>query len=284
MDIIRVSHLTKTYKDITAVNNLSFTVKQGQLFSFLGPNGAGKSTTINTLCTLLDYEKGEIIIDGHDLKTNSGQVRQAIGVVFQESLLDPILTVRENLYTRAGLYASTRRQRNQLVSEVQQAIDLSDIIDRPYGLLSGGQRRRADVAASLIHKPKVLFLDEPTTGLDPQTRQSIWQTLTHLRETQGMTLFLTTHYMEEAAASDYIVVIDHGQVAAQGTPTQLKTQYASDQLVMETTTGRKVVSLTKTTDAIDILNQCRDQITSFEVRQGSMDDVFLNITGRSIRV
>lgn len=283
MDIITVSNLIKTYEDITAVNDISFKVKQGQLFSFLGPNGAGKSTTINILCTLLAYEQGHITIDGNDVQTHPNQVRQAIGVVFQESLLDAILTVRENLYTRAGLYVASRHQRNQLVSDVAQEISLADIMDRPYGELSGGQRRRADIAASLIHKPKVLFLDEPTTGLDPQTRKNIWQTLKNLQNSRGMTLFLTTHYMEEAAESDYIVVIDHGQIAAQGTPSQLKTQYATDRLVMETATGRQTIPLKQTTDAIELLYEKRGHIQSFQVLQGSMDDVFLNITGKDIR-
>ena len=283
-NIIQVSNFTKSYKDIKAVNNISFNVKEGELFSFLGPNGAGKSTTINTLCTLLNFEEGDIQIDGYNLKDNSVAIRNSIGVVFQESLLDEILTVKENLTVRAGLYTKEAKKRNQFINDVQKDVDVSDILKRPYGKLSGGQKRRADIAASLIHKPKILFLDEPTTGLDPQTRLTIWETVKRLQRERGMTIFLTTHYMEEAAESDYIVIIDHGEIVAKGTPTEMKTNYATDKLYLETiSSGKKEIKLKNTLEALEILEGYKGDIKSFQVIQGSMDDVFINITGKEIR-
>ena len=295
-NIIEVSGFTKSYqvvktaktakasKAIKALNNISFSVREGQLFSFLGPNGAGKSTTINTLCTLLAFEEGDIRIDGYNLKNDSVAIRNSIGVVFQESLLDDILSVKENLAVRAGLYTADAKKRNQLITDVQQDIDLSDILHRLYGKLSGGQKRRADIAASLIHKPKILFLDEPTTGLDPQTRLTIWQTVKRLQQERGMTIFLTTHYMEEAAESDYIVIIDHGQIVAKGTPAELKTRYATDKLHLETLcAGKKTFALDNTLQALEILADYAGDVKSFQVIQGSMDDVFINITGKEIR-
>lgn len=300
--IIEVDHLRKDYGDLTAVKNLSFYVEQGRLFSFLGPNGAGKSTTINILCTFLNFNGGECTVGGFDLKREAREIRKIIGVVFQENVLDDLLTVRENLTVRAGLYTSDRTEICNAVYEAVQAAQLSEIIDRPYGKLSGGQRRRADIARALINKPKILFLDEPTTGLDPQTRRSIWNTIKSLQAKSGMSVFLTTHYMEEAAESDYVTVIDHGEIAAMGTPSELKTRYSSDTLKLFTSDGdglRKIlqekqldytsvseefrIKLPDTMAAIPILKACKDFISGFQVLQGTMDDAFLGITGKELR-
>lgn len=300
--IIEVSNLSKRYGNLTAVKNISFYVEQGKLFSFLGPNGAGKSTTIDILCTLLHYNSGEIIIDGLDLRRDSQSIRQIIGVVFQDSVLDSLLTVRENLATRAEFYTSDRARIKKAVYEAAQATELGEFIDRPYGKLSGGQRRRADIARALIHTPKILFLDEPTTGLDPQTRQSIWNVIKELQAKTGMTVFLTTHYMEEAAESDYVIVLGHGEIAAKGTPAELKTRYATDSLRLAVSdesplrdilkeltldftvsAGEFVINLPDTMNALAILERCKAYISSFQVLQGTMDDAFIGITGKELR-
>ena len=300
--IIEVSNLRKSYGNFTAVKDISFYVEEGKLFSFLGPNGAGKSTTIDTLCTLMDFNSGNVTINGLDLRHDSRAIRQIIGVVFQDSVLDALLSVRENLIIRAGLYTSDKAKIKNAVYEAAAATELDEFIDRPYGKLSGGQRRRADIARALINTPKILFLDEPTTGLDPQTRQSIWNTIRQLQIKTGMTIFLTTHYMEEAAESDYVIVIDHGKIAAKGTPAELKTQYATDTLRLSVSdeaamrqnmreleldfnilAGEFIVKLPNTMAAMPILEKCRAYISSFQVLQGTMDDAFIGITGKELR-
>jgi len=300
--IIEVSNLRKSYGNFTAVKDISFYVEEGKLFSFLGPNGAGKSTTIDTLCTLMDFNSGNVTINGLDLRHDSRAIRQIIGVVFQDSVLDALLSVRENLNIRAGLYTSDKAKIKNAVYEAAAATELDEFIDRPYGKLSGGQRRRADIARALINTPKILFLDEPTTGLDPQTRQSIWNTIRQLQIKTGMTIFLTTHYMEEAAESDYVIVIDHGKIAAKGTPAELKTQYATDTLRLSVSdeaamrqnmreleldfnilAGEFIVKLPNTMAAMPILEKCRAYISSFQVLQGTMDDAFIGITGKELR-
>ena len=300
--IIEVTNLRKNYGSFTAVKDISFYVEQGKLFSFLGPNGAGKSTTIDTLCTLMHPSGGEVSINGLDLRRDGHAIRQIIGVVFQDSVLDSLLTVRENLSIRAGLYSSDKSKIKNAVNEAAAATELDEFIDRPYGKLSGGQRRRADIARALINTPKILFLDEPTTGLDPQTRKSIWSTIRQLQIKTSMTVFLTTHYMEEAAESDYIIVIDHGEIAAKGTAAELKTQYATDTLKMSienesslmkaikdlnlkftVLAGELIIKLTSTMEAISILQKCQKYINSFQVLQGTMDDAFIGITGKELR-
>ncbi|BAL00091.1 ABC transporter ATP-binding protein [Oscillibacter valericigenes Sjm18-20] len=300
--IIEVNQLRKKYGDLTAVKDLSFYVEQGRLFSFLGPNGAGKSTTINILCTFLDFDGGSCIVGGFDLAREAQEIRKIIGVVFQENVLDDLLTVRENLTVRAGLYTSGKSEIRNAVYEAVQAAQLDEIAGRPYGKLSGGQRRRADIARALINKPKILFLDEPTTGLDPQTRKSIWDTIKRLQADSGMTVFLTTHYMEEAAESDYVTVIDHGEIAAMGTPTELKTRYSSDTLKLFTSdrdglrnvlqekridysseSEAYLIKLPDTMAAMPVLEACKGFISGFQVLQGTMDDAFLGITGKELR-
>lgn len=300
--IIEVSNLRKSYSNLSAVKDISFYVERGKLFSFLGPNGAGKSTTIDILCTLIGYNGGEVTIDGLDLRQNRQSIRNVIGVVFQDGVLDPLLTVRENLIIRAEFYLSDKARIKKAVYEAAQATELCEFIDRPYGKLSGGQRRRADIARALINTPKILFLDEPTTGLDPQTRKSIWNAIKQLQKKTGMTVFLTTHYMEEAAESDYVIVLDHGEIAAKGTPAELKTKYATDclrlsvsdesvlrQILMNSkldftiSAGEFVINLTDTLKALPILEECKSCISSFQVLQGTMDDAFIGIMGRELK-
>lgn len=303
--IINVKDFKKSYGNVQAVKGVDFTVQKGELFAFLGPNGAGKSTTIDTLCTLNQFESGEIDIAGFDLKREQSEIRNRIGVVFQDNLLDKVLTVKENLMIRAGFYYKSR---DKIKSAVDQAMVNADVVDfknRPYGKLSGGQRRRADIARALLNTPEILFLDEPTTGLDPQTRRHVWETIQKLQKEAGMTIFLTTHYMEEAAESDHIVVIDDGKIVAKGTPFELKEKYSyehlklvgkseqesrrlQDYLERHHLSWKKQVEafdvvLSNTLQAIDILNDVRGQLASFEVIQGTLDDVFLNITGKEIR-
>lgn len=300
--MIEVSGLRKNYGKVNAVDDISFYVEKGKLFSFLGPNGAGKSTTIDILCTLLDFNGGECMIGGYDLRRESQKIRQITGVVFQDHVLDDLLTVGENMTVRAGLYTSDKTTIKNAVYEAIQATELSEIIGRPYGKLSGGQRRRADIARALVQKPEILFLDEPTTGLDPQTRKSIWDTIKRLQSNNGMTVFLTTHYMEEAAESDYVIVIDRGVIAAKGTPAELKTRYSSDtiklfpsdearlrQVLTESQNdftaifGEFIVKLPDTMAAIPILERCKAYISGFQVLQGTMDDAFIGITGKGLR-
>jgi len=300
--IIEVRGLTKTYGDITAVNDIDFYVEKGKLFAFLGPNGAGKSTTIDMICTLLKPNQGEIVINGFRIDKDDSKIRESIGVVFQESLLDPLLTVRENLLIRAKFYQIPTSELKTRVEQAALVADVMDFIDRPYGKLSGGQKRRADIARALVNTPKVLFLDEPTTGLDPQTRRSVWETITNLQRTQGLTVFLTTHYMEEAASADYIMIIDNGEIVAKGTPYELRNTYSSDVLKIEPTdhaaldalfqangiryTNEQQLMVMKTAntkEALSILKLAEPLIANFEMVHGTMDDVFITITGKEIR-
>jgi multidrug/hemolysin transport system ATP-binding protein len=300
--IIEVSGLKKSYGAVEAVKGIDFYAERGKLFAFLGPNGAGKSTTIDILTTILRPDAGEVAIDGHALGRDDAEIRRSIGVVFQDHLLDPLLTVEENMRVRGGFYNSSRADLKAALSEAARAADATDFLKRPYGKLSGGQKRRADIARALIHTPKILFLDEPTTGLDPQTRRSVWDSVRALQKEQGLTVFLTTHYMEEAAEADYVVVIDMGLIAAKGTPTQLREEYADDMIKLtptdeaallaaladlnvpfERVAGRVVVKLKKSMDALQILDACRTHISGFEVAGGTMDDAFIGITGKEMR-
>lgn len=300
--IIEVSNLRKAYGAVEAVKGIDFYAERGKLFAFLGPNGAGKSTTIDVLTTILRPDAGEILIGGHQLGKSDAEIRRTIGVVFQDHLLDPLLTVEENICVRGGFYQSSRTERNTALQRAARAADVTEFLKRPYGKLSGGQKRRADIARALIHTPKILFLDEPTTGLDPQTRRSVWDSVRALQREQGLTVFLTTHYMEEAAEADYVVVIDMGQIAAKGTPAELRETYADDtikltpsdapalyevladlQIPYEIIAERVVVKLKRTLDALRILDACRAHISGFEVASGTMDDAFIGITGKEMR-
>ncbi len=299
--MLDVSELKKSYGAVQAVKGISFYVERGKLFAFLGPNGAGKSTTIDILCTLLKPDSGEVNVDGHVLGKEDAVIRSSIGVMFQDSVLDNLLTVRENLVTRGGFYGLRGAALKDAVDRASRAAAVTEFIDRPYGKLSGGQRRRADMARALLHTPALLFLDEPTTGLDPQTRSNIWETIRALQTKQGLTVFMTTHYMEEAAGADYVMIIDDGLLAARGTPHDLRARFSSDRLVLRgnaealpraldaagyTYTRQSdvfVIAVSDTLAARPILDACGELITGFEVQSGTMDDVFITVTGKEMR-
>jgi len=300
--IIQIDNLKKHFGKIKAVDDISFYVEKGKLFAFLGPNGAGKSTTIDMICTLLKPDGGTVVINGNKLGQDDDKIRSSIGVVFQDGLLDPLLTVAENIKIRGRFYGLSNQQLEVNFQKVVATTDIEEFMKRPYGKLSGGQRRRSDIARALINTPEILFLDEPTTGLDPQTRKKVWDTIKKTQSETGMTVFLTTHYMEEAADADYVIVIDNGKIAAKGTPHELRTKYASDSVrfaysdfegikrVLEATrieyavVGHEVVVRVPTTmDSLPIIEQCRPFINGFEVLAGSMDDAFIGITGKEIR-
>ena len=300
--IIEVENLKKSYKEVQAVKGISFYVEEGKLFAFLGPNGAGKSTTIDIICTFLQPDDGSVSVNGFSLGKNDNEIRQCIGVVFQDGLLDRLLTVEENLRARAGFYGYDKKACDAAVKNAIQAVGIESLAKRPYGKLSGGQRRRCDIARALVNTPKILFLDEPTTGLDPQTRKAVWETIRTLQKESGVTVFLTTHYMEEAAEADYVIVIDDGNIAAKGTPSALCEKYAKDKLKLICSDIEKVeevlsakglqltrvvdcviVSLESTLDSLPLIEACRPYISGFEVVAGTMDDAFLGITGKEIR-
>ena len=300
--IIEVSNLHKSYGSVHAVKGIDFYVESGKLFAFLGPNGAGKSTTIDIICTFLKQDQGIVVVDGHVLGKDDNSIRSIIGAVFQDGLLDALLTVEENLKLRGGFYGLKGKQLEAAIQTAAEATDITDILKRPYGKLSGGQRRRCDIARALINTPKILFLDEPTTGLDPQTRKSVWDTITALQKTTEMTIFMTTHYMEEAAGADYVIIIDDGEIAAKGTPSALKETYTSDKLSLVCTDMQQVLKLLNeksmeykqianrvdiqiptTMAALPLLEKCKTYISGFEVMNGTMDDAFIAITGKEIR-
>ena len=300
--IIEVSGLQKSYGDVHAVKGLDFYVESGKIFAFLGPNGAGKSTTIDIICTFLQSDAGKVVVDGNTLGKDDNAIRASIGAVFQDGLLDELLTVRENLSIRAGFYGVRGKVLEQVLADVAKRVGITEILNRPYGKLSGGQRRRCDIARALVNTPPILFLDEPTTGLDPQTRKSVWETITSLQRETGMTIFLTTHYMEEAAEADYVIVIDNGNIVAKGTPSDLKERFTSDKLTLitkepealtkkltenglapEVVANRVTLKIANTLAALPILETYKDAITGFTVTTGTMDDAFIAITGKEIR-
>lgn len=296
---LQVHELRKDYRGFTAVHNLSFSVEPGSLFAFLGSNGAGKSTTIGCITTALTPTSGTIVVAGHNTATEAVKVRRAIGAVFQSSLLDPLLTIRENLESRARLYGIDRRTIRRRTKKLSTLVGLESILDRRYGPLSGGQKRRADIARALIHSPSVLFLDEPTAGLDPQSRQHIWDTIEELRRNQGMTVFLTTHYMEETERADRVCVIDRGRIVADGTPVDLRARHSSSVLTITSHDShdrdglraacvqrgiafadrgdRIELRVESSSHARELLGQLEPD--DFEFRHGTMDDVFLAVTG-----
>ena len=297
--IIEVRQLQKSYKDVKAVNGIDFYIEEGELFAFLGLNGAGKSTTIDMLCTFLKPDRGSIKINNYEVGKDDEKIKSLVGVVFQESVLDELLTVKENLITRSKLYNMSKDEFNKNLEEIADITGIREIINRQYRKLSGGQRRRVDIARALINKPKILFLDEPTTGLDPKTRKNVWDMIRTLQKDNNMTVFLTTHYMEEASKADYIVVMDKGVIAAKGTTDELKEKYAKDKMIIYFDDEKSdfienylkennyeffiqnnniTIEINTTLDSIKIIDDCRIYINSFEVIKGSMDDVFLNIT------
>lgn len=296
-DIITVDRLCKRFGAVQAVDDLSFRVREGELFAFLGVNGAGKSTTINILCGLLGKDAGQIRIAGTTLEEDPDRVRRTLGVVFQGSVLDRDLSVRDNLDSRAALYGLRRGERQARIDALAERLGFADLLSRPVGKLSGGQRRRIDIARALLHRPKILILDEPTTGLDPQTRSVLWDVIGQLRRDEGMTVFLTTHYMEEAADAGYVVILDHGKIAAEGTPLALKNAYTGDTVTLYGADEAQVralglpvtvlpgglrVSVPDTAAATRLIAEHPALFTDYEVIKGRMDDVFLAVTGKKL--
>lgn len=296
---IRVEGLTKRFRTTTAVDHLTFSVPDASVFAFLGANGAGKSTTINCLTTVLPFDEGAVQVAGHDVRAHGERVRESIGVVFQDSVLDPMLTVRENLRLRATLAKVPRARADKRISHLAGLIELEAFLDRRYGALSGGQRRRVDIARALIHEPAILFLDEPTAGLDPRSRAILWRTVHGLRRETGLTVFLTTHYMEETEEADRVCIIDRGSIVADGTPATLRAEYSHSILTVTTDDVAALVALAPAhggdatiegdvvviavpdaTVAQTLLAAHGEHVLDFEFRHGRMDDVFLALTGR----
>lgn len=296
-NIMEISHLHKSFGAVKAVQDLNFCVKKGELFAFLGVNGAGKSTTINIMCGELRKDSGSVLIGGADLDKEPDSIRRKLGVVFQSSVLDKDLSVRDNLRSRAALYGIHGKAFEKRLAELTELLDFSDLLKRPLGKLSGGQRRRIDIARALLHQPEILILDEPTTGLDPQTRTNLWQVIGRLRREQGMTVFLTTHYMEEAADADYVVIIDRGRIAAEGTPLTLKNTYTGDFITLYGITEEQVKTLgasyesirdayrvfvKDTAAATGLILRYPEIFRDYEITKGKMDDVFLAVTGKKL--
>ena len=297
-NIIEISNLSKSYNDLLAVSDISFKVKEGEFFAFLGVNGAGKSTTISIMCGQLSKDSGEVIVNGHNLDKDIDKVRKDIGVVFQASALDKPLSVKDNLKYRAGLYGICGAEFEKKLDELCKLFDLDEILNRPIKKLSGGQKRRVDIARALLHDPKILILDEPTTGLDPQTRKNVWDVIHKLRKERGLTVFLTTHYMEEVIDADYVVILDSGKIVAEGTPIDLKNKYTGDYITFYNVEedviknmnlnytkirGGYRVEVENTKMATKLVLDNPDLFVDYEITKGKMDDVFLAVTGKDLK-
>ena len=294
--MIEISHLSKSFGTVKAVQDLSFQVRKGELFAFLGINGAGKSTTINIMCGQLAKDAGRVCIDGADLDENADRIKRSLGVVFQNSVLDKHLSVRDNLESRAALYGISGKAFRERLEELADLLDFHDLLKRTLGKLSGGQRRRIDIARALLHRPKILVLDEPTTGLDPQTRNLLWNVIHDLRKQENMTVFLTTHYMEEAADADYVVILDSGKIAAEGTPLALKNTYTGDFITLYGVEEAQVrglgsytplrdafrIAVPNTAAATELIVRHPELFQDYEITKGRMDDVFLAVTGKKL--
>ncbi len=294
---IDIRHLDKSFGDIHAVRDLSFHVRQGELFAFLGVNGAGKSTTISILCGLLAKDSGTVTVCGQDTDRHMNSISHRLGIVFQNSVLDGALSVRDNLRCRAALYGITGAAFRARLAELSALLNLEPLLAQPVGRLSGGQRRRIGVARALLHRPDILILDEPTTGLDPQTRRMLWDAVQSLRRSDGMTVFLTTHYMEEAADADYVVILDAGRIVAEGTPLELKNAYTGDFITLYGKSAQDVsalglpcecirdavrVSVPDTAAATGLILAHPELFSDYEITKGRMDDVFLAVTGKNL--
>ncbi len=297
-NIIEISHLVKNFGEVKAVQDLSFRVKEGELFAFLGINGAGKSTTINILCGQLKKDGGAVRIGGMELERNIDKIKGSLGVVFQNSVLDPTLSVKDNLQIRAALYGITGKRFQERLGELAELLKFEDLLGRTVEKLSGGQRRRIDIARALLNRPKLLILDEPTTGLDPQTRNTLWNVIENLRKRENMTVFLTTHYMEEAADADYVIILDSGKIAASGTPLELKNTYTGDfitiygaedneieKLGVKYEAERKLfrIAVPDTAAATQLILKYPEVFRDYEITKGKMDDVFLAVTGKKLK-
>lgn len=296
-NIIEINNLDKSFQDVHAVNDLSLRVKEGELFAFLGVNGAGKSTTISIMCGMLAKDGGKVFIDGKDVDKDMREITKELGVVFQNTVLDAKMSVKDNLTSRAALYGITGKEAKQRIAHLAELLEFKDILNRTFGKLSGGQKRRVDVARALLNNPKILILDEPTTGLDPEARKALWSVVTTLRKNQNMTVFLTTHYMEEAADADYVVILDSGKISAEGTPLELKNNYTGDFVTIYNVDEDKIkalglpyenirdavrIAVKNTKEARDLIVKHPDLFTDFEITKGKMDDVFLAVTGKKL--
>ena len=301
MKILEIEHLSKSYGDVRAVNDISFHIDEGEFFSFLGVNGAGKSTTINIITTVLPKDSGKVVVFGADIDRDPMKVREKIGIVFQNSVLDGRLSVYDNLSSRAALYGFYGEDKKKRIAKIVETLELREFLKRPYSKLSGGQRRRTDIARALINTPELLILDEPTTGLDPQTRKTVWAAVDRIRRETGMSILLTTHYMEESAAADRIIIIDEGRLVAEGSPVELKDRYSSDTVRLFVPRSDAVdnmllasgcgytydnnfykISVGGSREALEFLNAHPEFTADFEVVKGDMDDVFLNVTGKKL--
>lgn len=295
--IIEINNLKKSFGNIKAVNDISFRVNKGELFAFLGENGAGKSTTISIICGTLSKDLGEVIVDGMNIEKDFVNISKELGVVFQNSVLDGVLTVKDNLESRASLYGIVGKGAKDKIQKLAKMLDFEDLLNRQVNKLSGGQRRRIDVARALIHDPKILILDEPTTGLDPQTRKKLWNVINSLRKKEKMTVFLTTHYMEETVDADYVVILDKGKIVAEGTPLELKNKYTGDFITIYGIEEEKIkklklpyevlkdgirVEVQNTSSARDLVIKNPELFEDFEITKGKMDDVFLSVTGKRL--
>ena len=294
--MIEISHLSKSFGTVKAVQDLSFQVRKGELFAFLGINGAGKSTTINIMCGQLAKDAGRVCIDGADLDQDADRIKRSLGVVFQNSVLDKHLSVRDNLESRAALYGISGKAFRERLEELADLLDFHDLLKRTLGKLSGGQRRRIDIARALLHRPKILVLDEPTTGLDPQTRNLLWNVIHDLRKQENMTVFLTTQYMEEAADADYVVILDSGKIAAEGIPLALKNTYTGDFITLYGVEEAQVrglgsytplrdafrIAVPNTAAATELIVRHPELFQDYEITKGRMDDVFLAVTGKKL--
>jgi ABC-2 type transport system ATP-binding protein len=302
--IIAVENLTKRFGNLVAVNNISFQVASGEIFGFLGPNGAGKTTTINILCTLTKPTSGKATVNGFDVVRQQSQVRQSIGLVFQDPSLDERLTGLQNLYFHALVYNVPAPVRNQRIEQVLRMIELWDKRNSMVRTYSGGMKRRLELARGLLHYPTVLFLDEPTLGLDPQTRNRLWEYIFELKKREGTTIFLTTHYMDEADKADRIAIMDYGQIVAMDTPTRLKQVVGKDIISVATDDNDRVAEEIKRLYQIEVRQDSNElifevgkgekflpafvkefgsRVTSIGLRHPSLDDVFLKLTGKEIR-
>ena len=297
-NIIQVKNLDKSFKEVHAVNDLSFAVKKGELFAFLGVNGAGKSTTISIMCGMLKKDKGSILIDNKDIEKDYKNIIKDIGIVFQNSLLDGVLSVKDNLMCRASLYGIYGNKAKERINELATLLDFKNLLNRTVNKLSGGQRRKIDVARALLNDPKILILDEPTTGLDPQTRKTMWEVIESYRKDKQMTVFLTTHYMEETTDADYVVILDSGKIVAQGTPLELKNKYTGDFITLYNANIEDVkklnlpyevvkdgiirIEIKNTEAAKNLIINNPALFKDFEIIKGKMDDVFLAATGKKL--
>ena len=296
-NMIDIKELHKCFGDVRAVDGISFCVKEGELFAFLGVNGAGKSTTISIICNMLKRDSGSVFVDGMDMSVDGDKIKNNIGVVFQTSVLDKALTVKDNLRHRAALYGITGKAFEEKLESLSEMLDFKDILGRTVGKLSGGQRRRIDIARAIVHDPKILILDEPTTGLDPQTRAKLWSVIEKLREEGNMTVLLTTHYMEEAADADYVIILDAGKIVAEGTPHQLKNAFTGDYITVYGVSEEDIKSLEKpyvklknairltvsdTAEATELIVKHPQLFVDYEITKAKMDDVFLAATGKKL--